>query len=448
MNRIILIGNGFDLAHGLKTSYKNFLDDYWQKWFTRLCDCKDYQISDEFYHFEVKNGDDLEVREEIRHLLYLFIMHLNTNMTLEQIRANEHIEIKSFEDISQLCTRLNEFQEKIQNSPCRIRHEFVSQLFAEIHNPYNDKWVDIENEYYQLLSKTYHGKYSEYETAEDLNTELNVIKERLKEYLTKIQDEKITDELFNEQIKKIIFESVNLQDISMGGQDLFWKDFSIQISELAGGMCAAEIEDEMRNHPEYNVMNTPEEAFRAMMKDKLSKGQLTDFLPPNRTLLLNFNYTNTAEKLYAKSDGTNCELIHIHGELNNPDNPIIFGYGDEMNEDYKKIVDLNNNGYLENIKSIRYLETDNYRNLLSFIDSAPFQIYIMGHSCGNSDRTLLNTLFEHKNCISIKPYYYQKEDGTDNYIDIIQNISRDFKDMTLMRDRVVNKRYCQPLIAH
>lgn len=239
MNRIILIGNGFDLAHGLKTSYKNFLDDYWQKWFTRLCDCKDYQISDEFYHFEVKNGDDLEIREEIRHLLYLFIMHLNTNMTLEQIRANEHIEIKSFEDISQLCTRLNEFQEKIQNSPCRIRHEFVSQLFAEIHNPYNDKWVDIENEYYQLLSKTYHGKYSEYETAEDLNTELNVIKERLKEYLTKIQDEKITDELFNEQIKKIIFESVNLQDISMGGQDLFWKDFSIQISELAGGMCAA-----------------------------------------------------------------------------------------------------------------------------------------------------------------------------------------------------------------
>jgi hypothetical protein len=26
MNRIILIGNGFDLAHGLKTSYKHFMD--------------------------------------------------------------------------------------------------------------------------------------------------------------------------------------------------------------------------------------------------------------------------------------------------------------------------------------------------------------------------------------------------------------------------------------
>jgi len=31
MNRIILIGNGFDLAHGLKTSYKDFIDDFWEK---------------------------------------------------------------------------------------------------------------------------------------------------------------------------------------------------------------------------------------------------------------------------------------------------------------------------------------------------------------------------------------------------------------------------------
>lgn len=29
MNRLILIGNGFDLAHRLKTSYKDFLNDFW-----------------------------------------------------------------------------------------------------------------------------------------------------------------------------------------------------------------------------------------------------------------------------------------------------------------------------------------------------------------------------------------------------------------------------------
>ena len=31
MNRILLIGNGFDLAHGLKTSYKDFIIDFWER---------------------------------------------------------------------------------------------------------------------------------------------------------------------------------------------------------------------------------------------------------------------------------------------------------------------------------------------------------------------------------------------------------------------------------
>ncbi|MBO7224693.1 MAG: hypothetical protein J6V35_02135 [Bacteroidales bacterium] len=28
MNRIIIVGNGFDLAHGVKTSYKDFIEWY------------------------------------------------------------------------------------------------------------------------------------------------------------------------------------------------------------------------------------------------------------------------------------------------------------------------------------------------------------------------------------------------------------------------------------
>ena len=39
----------------------------------------------------------------------------------------------------------------------------------------------------------------------------------------------------------------------------------------------------------------------------------------------------------------------------------------------------------------------------------------MGHSCGTSDRTMLNTLFEHRNCVSIKPFYYEKYDGSGYY---------------------------------
>ncbi|MBQ2073272.1 MAG: hypothetical protein II463_01080, partial [Bacteroidaceae bacterium] len=90
----------------------------------------------------------------------------------------------------------------------------------------------------------------------------------------------------------------------------------------------------------------------------------------------------------------------------------------------------------------RYLLTRHYKDLLEFLMAAPFQVLIMGHSCGNSDRTLLNTIFEHENCVSIKHFYHKRRSGGDNYLDLEQNISRNFTNMRLFRDRVVNKEQC------
>ena len=38
MNRLVLIGNGFDLAHGLKTSYADFFYWYWKDKVSRFYD--------------------------------------------------------------------------------------------------------------------------------------------------------------------------------------------------------------------------------------------------------------------------------------------------------------------------------------------------------------------------------------------------------------------------
>jgi len=46
INKLILIGNGFDLAHGLKTSFSHFLDDYEDTVIGNLTNSKEY--SDEF----------------------------------------------------------------------------------------------------------------------------------------------------------------------------------------------------------------------------------------------------------------------------------------------------------------------------------------------------------------------------------------------------------------
>ena len=71
----------------------------------------------------------------------------------------------------------------------------------------------------------------------------------------------------------------------------------------------------------------------------------------------------------------------------------------------------------------------------------------MGHSCSNTDITLLNKIFEHDNCKSILTFYYKdNEKNTDNWGDLSKNITRIFTDKNKLRDRVVNLQYCEPLV--
>ncbi len=117
----------------------------------------------------------------------------------------------------------------------------------------------------------------------------------------------------------------------------------------------------------------------------------------------------------------------------------------KLDEDYKDFLKQSDNDCLRNIKSIKYLESENIVFYFSSLNLLHIKFISWGILLGNLDLMLLNTLFEHKNCVSIKPYYYQKDDGSDNYLEIAQNICRNFTDMKLMRDRVVNKMFCEPL---
>lgn len=333
-----------------------------------------------------------------------------------------------------------------------------TSFFYTINNAIETKnWVDIENEYYLLLKKIVKKETCGYSEVKQLDAELKLVADKLKTYLNYLQTHYIKDGMLIKNIQNIIYGPIHIDDISNQGKERFnqfleerfkylidnteWKNrlFSNRF-ELSYITINGEIRD-------YRSYLKPKEEAREHLDLVAKKSRLVPdcFLLPDQILLLNFNYTKTADLYIPK--GSDFRINHIHGELDNDDNPIIFGYGDELDEDYKAIKNLNNNDYLTNMKTIRYLETDNLRRLLTFINSAPYQIYIMGHSCGNSDRTLLNTLFEHRNCVSIKPFYHQKEDGTDNYIDLVQNISRNFNDMQMMRDRVVNKSYCRPLVS-
>lgn len=80
-----------------------------------------------------------------------------------------------------------------------------------------------------------------------------------------------------------------------------------------------------------------------------------------------------------------------------------------MDDDYQIIEKLDDNEYLKFFKSFQCFQNNCYDNFLREIDHEKFQVCILGHSCGLSDRVLLNTIFEHENCRSIKIYYHQKK---------------------------------------
>lgn len=401
MNRLVLIGNGFDLAHGLPTSYKDFINWYWE--------CK--------LHEFIGNTD--RVVEDLLCKLTSQLQPWSTSI---------------FTDSKLVHAKGINVLKHMQSDPYGYRVDLYSLFEKIMHSVETKGWVDIENEYYDLL-KNYVLNSVAIQYIESLNEQLQFLQCKLVEYLKSIE---ISDNLLNIDIRRKIYAPIKMSDISIESEMTLINHLSSEMTQMESNWNY-KLSQYGNCYSYGNVSDYKKKFFgNIVLNDEIPD----ELLLPNNIMLINFNYTHTAD-LYCKK-GNIFSVNQIHGDSNNPKS-VIFGYGDELDESYKTIVNQNENKFLGNIKSIKYLEADNYRKMLSFVESEPYQILIMGHSCGNSDRTLLNTLFEHKNCVSIKPYYYQIDKEHDNYIELVQNISRNFTDMKLMRDRVVNKTYCEPL---
>lgn len=350
VNRLIIVGNGFDLAHGLRSSFIDFVQNYSLK-------------SIKIFLQELDYNDPL--------------ISINTKIHFSD--ANEAIEKMSSRDAFQKLLDLS--------NHTQIKFNWNSSFFKTVISEIENKnWVDIEVQYFDQLK----GLINNEEKIKKLNKEFEYIKSRFIEYLD---------------------EEVNNNSIMPNSNLLLQFKQNIKTSEAKPNT--------IRN-------------------DKM----------PDRICILNFNYTKIAEE-YGKSFKTSkYSYIPIHGQLENKDilsQEPIFGFGDEIDYEYAKFELLRNDELYKHIKSFKYLQFNHYRNLLEFIESNPYQIQIFGHSCGLSDRTLLNTIFEHQNCISIKPFYFYK-DGIDDYEQKSYSIARHFNSKSELREKVVNKLFCEAMV--
>lgn len=370
MNRLILIGNGFDLAHGLKTSYHDFILDY-----LKNCIKSAFESNKKYFR-----NDEFEVWYE--DLLFIIKGHSKPNLVFSNGKSFlEMLLVK--ESINDIFKDLKDYNILIDDK----KNSFVNLLLNEC---IVKNWVDIESIYYVELKKClkqynkdldYNGNASTGNLIH-LNNQLDFIKKRLEEHLIKIEKEN--------------------------------KNTINDLSEII--------------HHNLNKRN------EVSKSDKL--------------LILNFNYTSTPNKYLKATD----EIINIHGELNNEKNPIIFGYGDDIDNNYNEIENLNENEFFKHIKSFDYFKTINYQNLLKFIDGInkqeyyrEFEVFIMGHSCGLSDRTMLSTIFEHPNCKTVKIFYHKEYN---DYRNKTYEISRHFKGKASMRRKIVPFPECNTMPQH
>lgn len=423
MNRIVLIGNGFDLAHGLETSYKSFIDNLWEEKLDKIQNDLDYV------------DDDIDIKG-FEHPINI----MRSGLIKSYDHLLDHNAERSINKGKLTVVFKNNFLEKITTK---------KQL---------TNWVDVENEYFEELLYLVKNDKGNKSAIQKLNEDFLSIKILLEKYISNEITKKKNHLLQNRGVFNMVYSYFKVEDFSRIGLEYFTNEIISKLDKIIeevnnsnttpNGQCHNDLLLSVTSKNELGKYILNKEKLLKLIHNQEKACHYLDFLPLN-TLFLNFNYTQT-ESYYSQNQDycfeNKIDVNHIHGELNRKTNPIIFGYGDEIGKDYAMIEEANDNDLLENVKSIRYLDTDNYKKLLEYIDSEKYQIFIMGHSCGNSDRTLLNTLFENKNCVSIKVFYHHINENEDNYSDIIRNISRNFNDKKMMREKVVNKKYCSQLI--
>ena len=159
MNRLVLIGNGFDLAHGLKTKYEHFIDWYWEDWGRRLLRGQSKDESDGLCSFTLKDNINLNS------WAYVWGWHYQRRNPLEPWDPKEVIKIA-----------------KEDKDLCEFK--YIGSFLERIcHSISTKRWVDIENEYYDLLVQ-YAKEESPKTKIDELNKQLFVLQEKLIEYLS------------------------------------------------------------------------------------------------------------------------------------------------------------------------------------------------------------------------------------------------------------------------
>lgn len=391
MNDIIILGNGFDLAHGLATGYKDYvramLIDSLREKINRL----EYQDSP----FRIPECP--EIYRTPSDEVDLSFLHYGYELENEQL-------IQRYRDTA-------DYHQ--YSLPDLIRH--IIEDFK------STGWVDLEGTYFSLLTRILAQEKFDRARVIALNEQMEGLRKSLCQYLNKGTPTEPSDYINGH------FISIREGYIMMAERQLKQNRETLRASDKQA------IDTPERNNDQNDAL----EIVRRL----------------SGITVLTFNYTDTCEALYKDTltintgdlplriahylpaEGIPPTFIYIHGSLKEKD--IVLGYGDETTDKFRELEDANDNELTKYFKSFYYMQNSRYRQFFEVLERGPFRLHLMGHSCGLSDRVLLSSIFNHPNLEDVKIYYHARGENENDYFQLCQNISRHFHDKHAMRLKIL-----------
>lgn len=397
MNDIILLGNGFDLAHGLKTGYKDYVRAMLIDSLSLKAGCYGIYQDSPFKLSRSINNSGLDLGE------------------LEQFDKKEN---------RKLCELYNRLLEHSKDD----ESGFIRRIIEDFESK---GWVDLEETFFSILKESIAEDGIDKARIKALNEQMKGLGQSLRQYLRKI-----TKTAGTEQSQEI---QTNLEEIAKQSIN---RAIDILIQNTGELTRRRSLEGRLLTMDDYDALSL--DAAKEL----------------SSITVLTFNYTDTCEALYKDAltikvkdieaisqareipslawkikDDITPTFIHIHGSLKEED--IVLGYGDETTDKFRELEDTNDNELTKYFKSFYYMQNSRYRQFFEVLERGPFRLHLMGHSCGLSDRVLLSSIFNHPNLEDVRIYYHDRgEDGND-YFQLCQNISRHFHDKHAMRRKIL-----------
>ena len=368
--KILLIGNGFDLAHGLPTSYSYFLDfcDKVEKIFTFQ-----HRLTEMVY--KRKFLDDWNIDKSIKNKLLEWYKKSPTNHDELLIELNDN-----------------------------IRDNIWINYFLEKRKQLGQNWIDFESE----ISTVIQVFECVREHVERRKLMVNTgIEYKTAELARDFVDFAIKSDKENLQSMYSILTEGLIDSNFITYLDAFIEKMNINLDKLIRAL----------------------EIYISEFINKIEVSQKNDDIKDiNPDCVLSFNYSNTYERIYGQSNKIEYDYIHGKADITNNVNTcnLVLGideYLEECDRDnkleflpfkkfYPRIFKSTDSSYMEWVDEIR--QNSEY----------PYELYIFGHSLDKTDKDVLELLICNDN-VQTKIYYHRKSNDDKKELGkLIRNLVR------------------------